>query len=75
MNKPVVQVQVRAVATTSGSCAVFLGNEEKVFVICIEQSVGAAIAMFMQGTQKRSGRSPMICLQASCEPSRRRSKG
>jgi hypothetical protein len=51
MNKPVVQVQVRAVATTSGSCAAFLGNEGKVLVICIEQSVGAAIAMFMQGTK------------------------
>jgi bifunctional DNase/RNase len=53
MNKPVVQVQVRAGAATSGGCAVFLGNEEKVFVICVDQSVGAAIAMFMQGTQQQ----------------------
>jgi bifunctional DNase/RNase len=52
MSKPVVEVQVRAVATTSGGCAVFLGNEKKVFVIYVERSVGAAIAMFMQGTQK-----------------------
>ena len=52
MSKPVVEVQARAVATTSGGCAVFLGNEEKVFVIFVEESVGAAIAMFMQGTQK-----------------------
>jgi bifunctional DNase/RNase len=52
MSKPVVEVQVRAVAATSGGCAVFLGNEEKVFVIFVEQSVGTAIAMFMQGTQK-----------------------
>jgi bifunctional DNase/RNase len=52
MSKAVVQVQVRAVATTSGGCAVFLGNEDKVFVIFVEQSVGTAIAMFMQGTQK-----------------------
>jgi len=52
MSKPVVEVQVRAVATTSGGCAVFLGNEEKVFVIFVDQSVGAAITMFMQGTQK-----------------------
>src|SRR5262249_1825000 len=33
--------------------AVFLGNEEKVFVILVDQSVGAAIAMFMQGAQKQ----------------------
>jgi bifunctional DNase/RNase len=52
MSKPVVEVQVRAVATTSGGCAVFLGNEEKVFVIFVDQSVGAAITMFMQGTRK-----------------------
>jgi bifunctional DNase/RNase len=52
MSKPVVQVEVRAVATTSGGCAVFLGNEDKVFVIFVEQSVGTAIAMFKQGTRK-----------------------
>ena len=52
MSKTVVEVQVRAVAATSGGCAVFLGNEEKVFVIFVEHSVGAAITMFMQGTRK-----------------------
>ena len=52
MSKPVVQVEVRAVATTSGGSAVFLGNEEKVFLIFVDQSVGTAIAMFKQGTRK-----------------------
>ncbi len=47
-----VEVQVRAVAATSGGCAVFLGNEDKVFVMSIDQSVGMAITMFMQGTPK-----------------------
>jgi hypothetical protein len=51
MSKPVVEVQVRAVATVSGGCAVFLGNEDKVFVMFVDQSVGAAITMFMQGTK------------------------
>jgi bifunctional DNase/RNase len=51
MSKPVVEVQVRAVAATSGGSAVFLGNEDKVFVMFVDQSVGTAIAMFMQGTQ------------------------
>ena len=52
MSKRVVEVEVRAMAVTSGGWAVFLGNEEKAFVVCVEQSVGAAIAMFMEGTQK-----------------------
>ena len=52
MSKPVVEVQIRAVAATSGGFAVFLGNQDKAFVIFVDQSVGAAIAMFMQGTQK-----------------------
>jgi uncharacterized protein len=43
MSKPVVEVQVRAVATMSGGCAVSLGNEDKVFVMFVDQSVGAAI--------------------------------
>jgi len=52
MSKPVVEVQVRAMAATSGGCAVFLGNEDKVFVMFVDQSVGTAITMFMQGTKK-----------------------
>jgi bifunctional DNase/RNase len=52
MSKPVVEVQVRAVAATSGGYAVFLGNEDRVFVMFVDQSVGTAIAMFMQGAQK-----------------------
>ena len=45
-------MQIRGLAATSSGCAVFLGNEEKAFVIFVDQSVGAAIAMFQQGTQK-----------------------
>src|SRR6202045_1714592 len=52
MSKPVVEVQVRAVIPTSGGCAVFIGNEQKIFVIYVDQSVGAALPMFMRGTQK-----------------------
>src|SRR5262245_54924602 len=51
MSKPVVEIQVHAVAATSGGYAVSLGNEDKVFVIFVDQSVGTAIAMFMQGMQ------------------------
>jgi bifunctional DNase/RNase len=52
MSKPAVEVHVRAVLPTSGGCAVFLGNEEKVFVIHVDQSVGAAIAMSLRGMRK-----------------------
>src|SRR5271157_5445977 len=52
MRKPVVEVHIRAIAATSGGCAVFLGNEDKVFVMFVDQSVGTAITMFMQGTKK-----------------------
>jgi uncharacterized protein len=52
MSKPIVEVQVRGVAATSGGYAVFLGNEDKVFLMFVDQSVGTAIMMFMQGTKK-----------------------
>jgi uncharacterized protein len=52
MSKRVVEVKIRAVAATSGGWAVFLGNEDKVFVMFVDQSVGMAITMFMQDTQK-----------------------
>ena len=53
MSKPVVEVQVHAVVATGSGYAVFLGNEDKVFVVFVDQSVGTAIAMFMEGTQKQ----------------------
>ena len=52
MSKPVVEVHVRAVVPTTGGCAVFVGNDEKVFVIYVDQTVGQAITMFMRGAQK-----------------------
>lgn len=51
-NKEVVEIQVRAVLPTSGGCAVFVGNDDKVFVIYVDQGVGAAIAMFMRHASK-----------------------
>ncbi len=52
MKKPVVQVSVRAVVPTNAGRAVFIGNDEKVFVIYVDESVGAAITMFMGKTPK-----------------------
>lgn len=52
IGKPVVQVEVKNVLATSAGSAIFLGNEEKVFVIYVDHSVGAAINMFLHGTPK-----------------------
>ncbi len=49
---PVVEIEVKAVLPTSGGCAVFLGNDQKVFVIYIDHSVGLAISMAMRGETK-----------------------
>ena len=45
-------VQIRALIPTNAGCAVFLGNDEKVFVIYVDQGVGNAIAMFLSGEGK-----------------------
>jgi uncharacterized protein len=52
VNKTVIEVQVRAVLPTSGGCAVFLGNSDKVFIIYVDQTVGSAITMFMRDVAK-----------------------
>lgn len=52
MSKSVVEVQVRAVLPTSAGRAVFVGNDEKTFVIYVDESVGTAITMFMSNTPK-----------------------
>ena len=52
MNNAVIEVNVRGVLPTTNGCAVFIGTDEKVFVIYVDHSVGAAITMFMRGTPK-----------------------
>lgn len=52
MKNDVVEVQVKGVLPTANGCAVFVGNEEKTFVIYVDHSVGAAITMFLRNTPK-----------------------
>lgn len=52
MSKSVVKVQVKAVLPTKEGCAVFLGNDDKAFIIFVDQGMGAAITMFMRETPK-----------------------
>ncbi len=52
MSKPVVPVEIRSVLPFNSGRAVFIGNDDKVFVIYVDESVGAAISMFMHETPK-----------------------
>ncbi|MHA3771663.1 bifunctional nuclease family protein [Verrucomicrobiota bacterium sgz303538] len=52
MNKSVVPVEIRTVLPFNAGRAVFIGNDDKVFVIYVDESVGAAISMFINGTPK-----------------------
>lgn len=52
MKSDVVPVQIRGLLPANSGCAIFLGNEEKVFVIQVESSMGQVISMFLRDTQK-----------------------
>jgi len=52
MQNDVVEVTVRGVMPTANGCAVFLGNDEKTFVIYVDHSVGNAIQMTLDGVRK-----------------------
>ncbi|MEO5960696.1 MAG: bifunctional nuclease family protein [Opitutaceae bacterium] len=52
MQNDVLAVALKGVMPTANGCAVFLGNEEKTFVIYVDQSVGTAIQMTLSGIKK-----------------------
>ena len=52
MNRPVVQVQVLTLGVAGGGFALFLGNPQKAFVMCVDSSVGTAIALFLHRLPK-----------------------
>ena len=52
MNNDVVPVTIKGVMPTANGCAIFLGNEDKTFVIYVDRSVGEAIQMTMSGVKK-----------------------
>lgn len=52
MNKSVIPVQIRALIPTNAGTAVFLGNEEKVFTIYIDQTIGSALSIYLSGAEK-----------------------
>lgn len=52
MNKDVVPCEIRGILPANSGCAIFVGNEEKAFVIQVEHSMGAIIGMFLKQTPK-----------------------
>jgi len=52
MKSDVVPVQIRGILPASSGCALFVGNDAKVFVINVEAAMGQIIGMFMHETPK-----------------------
>lgn len=52
MKQDVVKVDIRGILPANNSCALFVGNDEKVFVIQVEPQMGQVIGMFLRGTPK-----------------------
>jgi len=52
VNKSAIPVQIRALIPTNAGTAVFLGNDEKVFTIYIDQAIGAAIGLYLNSVEK-----------------------
>ena len=51
MDNSVVAVSVKGVMPTSNGCAVFLGSDEKTFVIYMDRAIGEAIQRAVNGEQ------------------------
>ena len=52
MKNDVVPVEIRGILPANSGCAIFVGNDQKVFVIQVEHNMGAVIGMFLRDTPK-----------------------
>lgn len=52
MSKEVIPIILRSVLPTSNGCALFLGNQEKTFVIYVDQSVGVVLNMALNNENR-----------------------
>jgi len=52
MKSDVIPVEIRGILPANSGCAIFVGNDEKVFVIQVEHNMGAVIGMFLRDTPK-----------------------
>ncbi len=60
MKNDVVPVQIRGILPANSGCALFVGNDEKVFVINVEPQMGQIIGMFLRDAPKER---PLILQQ------------
>lgn len=52
MKNDVVPVQIRGILPSPNGVAIFLGNEDKTFVIQVDNNMGMVISMFLRDTPK-----------------------
>ena len=52
MNKDVLPVEIRGILPANSGCAIFIGNDEKVFLIQVEHNMGWVIGNFLKETPK-----------------------
>src|ERR1700743_3495674 len=52
MKQDVVKVDIRGILPHNTSCALFIGNEQKVFVIQVDPQMGKVIAEFLRDVPK-----------------------
>ena len=52
MKSDVLPVEIRGILPAQSGCAIFVGNDTKVFVIQVEHNMGAIIGMFLRDTPK-----------------------
>ncbi len=52
MKEELLEIATKGIMPTANGCAVFLGNDEKTFVIYVDPGVGSAISMTLNGVKK-----------------------
>jgi uncharacterized protein len=52
MKSDVMPIEIRGIMPANSGCAIFVGNEQKVFVIQVEHNMGAIIGMFLRNQPK-----------------------
>src|SRR5438552_8658644 len=52
MKKDVLSVDIRGILPANSGCAIFIGNDEKVFLIQVEHNMGWVIGNFLKETPK-----------------------
>jgi bifunctional DNase/RNase len=52
MKTEVVPVEIRGILPANSGCAIFVGNDKKVFVIQVENSMGSIIGNFLRDVPK-----------------------